>query len=245
VSFVQQSVAGGRENRTPDVLWFAAHENVGKSESISRSLPAEARGRRVSDEPGSEGADVIVDDSVDGELDDRTLAAAAKAGDGAAFEVLIKRHGPALYRYARRMTRDADAVNDIVQETFVAAWRQIANFRAESSIRTWLFSICARKVIDSHRVKRAMPIDDRLIEPLTPDTGADPFASVSSSAFLEALDLALAELPPRQRAVWMLREVEKLTFPEIGTILKLSPDGARGHHHRARTTLRQRLQQWR
>jgi RNA polymerase sigma-70 factor, ECF subfamily len=179
------------------------------------------------------------------DLDDRALAAAARAGDGAAFEVLIKRHGPALYRYARRMTRDADAVNDIVQETFVAAWRQIANFRAESSIRTWLFSICARKVVDSHRVKRAMPIDDRLIEPLTSDTEADPFASVSSSAFLEALEAALAELPPRQRAVWMLREVEKLTFPEIGTILTLSPDGARGHHHRARTTLRQRLQQWR
>ena len=168
-----------------------------------------------------------------------------RAGDADAFEVLIRRHGPALYRYARRMTRDADAVNDIVQETFVAAWRQVANFRAESSVRTWLFAICARKVVDSHRVKRAVPIDDRLIEPVDTDRSSDPFASASNSAFLEALEVALAELPPRQRAVWMLREVERLTFPEIGTILKLSPDGARGHHHRARTTLQQRLRQWR
>jgi len=79
--------------------------------------------------------------------DDRALTAAARAGDIAAFEELVRLHGPALYRYARRMTRDADAVADIVQETFIAACRQIGNFRADSSVRTWLFGICARKVV--------------------------------------------------------------------------------------------------
>ena len=184
-------------------------------------------------------------DPSDDAFDDRVLAAAAKAGDEGAFEELVRRHGAALYRYARRMTGDSDAVNDIVQETFVAAWRQMANFRAESSVRTWLFAICARKVVDSHRVKKAIPIDDRLIEPASADRGSDPFAAASNSAFIEAMELALGELPPRQRAVWLLREVEQLTFPQIGTILDLSPDGARGHHHRARATLQQRLVQWR
>lgn len=178
-------------------------------------------------------------------VDDRVLASAARAGDQQAFESLVRRHGAALYRYARRMTGDTEAVNDIVQETFVAAWRQIANFRAESSVRTWLFAICARKVADSHRVKKAIPIDDRLIDPVSPDRGSDPFAVASNIAFLEAMEMALGELPPRQRAVWLLREVEQLTFPQIATILNLSPDGARGHHHRARTTLQQRLVQWR
>lgn len=184
-------------------------------------------------------------ENMDSGFDDRVLAAAARAGDEVAFESLVRRHGPALYRYARRMTRDTDTVNDIVQETFVAAWRQIANFRAESSVRTWLFAICARKVVDSHRVKKAIPIDDRLIEPVDTDRGSDPFAAASNSAFLDAMELALGELPPRQRSVWLLREVERLTFPQIATILNLSPDGARGHHHRARTTLQQRLVQWR
>jgi RNA polymerase sigma-70 factor (ECF subfamily) len=178
-------------------------------------------------------------------VDDRVLASAARAGDQQAFESLVRRHGAALYRYARRMTGDSETVNDIVQETFVAAWRQIANFRGESSVRTWLFAICARKVADSHRVKKAIPIDDRLIEPVSADRGSDPFAAASNSAFLEAMELALGELPPRQRSVWLLREVEQLTFPQIATILNLSPDGARGHHHRARTTLQQRLVQWR
>jgi len=179
------------------------------------------------------------------ELDDAALAAAAKAGDAAAFEEVVRRHGPAVHRYARRMTRDATAVHDIVQETFVAAWRQIGTFRGESGLRTWLFTICARKVVDSHRVKRATPIDDRLIEPVRADARASPFAVASNNAFMEAMELALAELPPRQRAVWMLREVEELTFPQIGTILNLNADAARGQHHRARVTLQQRLQQWR
>lgn len=177
--------------------------------------------------------------------EDGVLAAAARAGDETAFECLVRRHGPALYRYARRMTADDDAVNDIVQETFVSAWRQIGTFRGDSAVRTWLFAICARKVVDSHRLKRAIPIDDRLIEPPAAAPDDDPFASASNSAFLEAMEMALAELPPRQRAVWMLREVEGMTFPQIATVLSLSPDGARGHHHRARATLRQRLVQWR
>lgn len=178
-------------------------------------------------------------------VDDRGLAAAARAGDVTAFEELVRRHGPGLHRYARRMTQDADAVKDIVQETFVAAWRQIGNFRGESSVRTWLFTICARKVVDSHRVKRAIPIDDRLIEPVSREESSNPFTAASNSAFLDAVETALTELPPRQRAAWTLRELEQLTFPEIGTILDISADGARGHHHRARTTLQQRLQQWR
>ncbi len=179
------------------------------------------------------------------QADDGLLAAAAAAGDRSAFETLIRTHGPPLYRYVRRMTRDHDAVEDIVQETFVAAWRQIGTFRQESSIRTWLFAICARKVVDSQRIKRALPIDDRLIEPADTAAASDPFAVASNAEFLDALETALAELPARQRAVWILREIEELTFPQIATILNLSPDGARGHHHRARTTLQQRLQRWR
>lgn len=179
------------------------------------------------------------------QVSDRVLAAAAAMGDRDAFEVLIRRHGPALYRYARRMVGDDDAVDDITQSTFINAWRQIGGFRGDASLRTWLFSICARKVIDSRRVKRAEPIDDRLIEPVDTSPARDPFVFVSNTEFLAALEVALAELPVRQRAAWILREVEALTFPQIGVILNLSPDAVRGHHHRARATLRQRMQRWR
>src|SRR6185312_5596580 len=135
---------------------------------------------------------------------------------------------------------------DVMQETFIAAWRQLGSgsFRHASSLRTWLFAICSHKIIDSRRIKRAQPIDDRLIEATPNDQHVDPFAAASNSAFLAALEEALTELPFRQRAAWVMREIELLTFVQIGQALQLSPDAARGHHHRATATLRARLRRW-
>jgi RNA polymerase sigma-70 factor (ECF subfamily) len=180
------------------------------------------------------------------EAGDLSLATAAALGDRAAFEVVVHRYGPMLYRYGRRMLADQNDVADVVQETFTAAWRQLATFRGGSSLQTWLFAICNRKIIDSYRVKRAQPIDDMALQVLvSDDRSADPFTAASTAEFLAALDLALGELPPRQRASWILREVEEMTFPQIGDILGLSPDTARGHHFRATRTLRERLRRWR
>lgn len=176
---------------------------------------------------------------------DRVLRDAAALGDRFAFETLVHRHGPPLHRYARRMLADEGDVAEVVQDTFVAAWKQLDTFRGEASVRTWLFSICSRKIVDSYRVKHAQPIDDKLLEPLLLSSRADPFEYASNTEFVAALEAALAELPPRQRASWILREVETLTFPEIGRILGLSPDAVRGHQHRARSTLSQRMWRWR
>ncbi|MGU3500830.1 RNA polymerase sigma factor [Mycobacterium sp. C31M] len=176
---------------------------------------------------------------------DQSLCVAAAIGDREAFDTIVNRHGPALYRYARRMLAvDADAA-DAVQETFVAAWRQLPNYRAESKLRTWLFAICYRKIVDSYRVKRAQPVEDWVLEPMASETAEDdPFAAASNAEFLAALETALAELPARQRATWMMREIEQMAFTEIGEVLSLSADAARGHHHRATMNLRILLRRW-
>jgi len=174
------------------------------------------------------------------------LASAAALGDREAFEIVVHRYGPMLFRYARRMLANHHDVADVVQETFVAAWRQLGTFRGGSSLQTWLFSICARKIVDTYRIKRAEPIDDIILDTLPAPSGAsDPFTAASTTEFLAALEEALAELPPRQRASWVLREIEEMTYPQIGDILRLSPDTARGHHFRATRTLRERLKRWR
>ncbi len=176
---------------------------------------------------------------------DDVLRTAAILGDREAFEVIVYRYGPQLYRYARRMLSTESDVADVVQETFVAAWRHLGSFRGASSVKTWLFAICSRKIVDTRRVKRAQPIDDQLLQALPNATGlTDPFTAASNAAFLDALDEALAELPARQRATWVMREVELMTFPEIAQVLQLSPDAVRGHHYRATATLRIRLRRW-
>lgn len=177
---------------------------------------------------------------------DAFLLSAVALGDREAFEVVVRRYGPPLFRYARRMLANHDDVADVVQDTFVAAWRQLKSFRGTSSLQTWLFAICSRKIVDTYRVKHAQPIDDRLLDALPASSkGTDPFVAASNTAFLAALEAALGELPPRQRASWVLREIESMTFPQIGEVLRLSPDAARGHHFRATSTLRNRLARWR
>lgn len=183
--------------------------------------------------------------SLSSKVSDRVLVDAAVAGDRTAFETLVLRHGPVLHRYARRMLRDEGAVHEVVQDTFVSAWRQLSSFRGDSAVRTWLFAICSRKVIDSTRVKHAQPVDDKLLQPLADPRAVDPFEFASNAEFVEALEAALAELPLRQRASWVLREIEGHTFPEIGAALGVSPDAVRGQHRRARAMLSQRLMRWR
>lgn len=179
------------------------------------------------------------------DADDDALCTAAAIGDREAFDAIVTRYGPILYRYTRRLLASEADVADVVQDTFVAAWRQIGGFRGSSTLRTWLFAICNRKIADTHRVKRARPVEDWVLEPLAgPDTAADPFTAASNAAFLDALEYALGELPVRQRAVWMMREIESMTFPEIGEVLGLSPDAVRGHHLRATKTLRVLLGRW-
>lgn len=179
------------------------------------------------------------------DADDDTLCTAAMIGDREAFDAIVNRYGPILYRYSRRLLASEADIADVVQDTFVAAWRQIGGFRRTSTLRTWLFAICYRKIADTHRLKHARPVEDWVLEPLaSSDTAADPFTAASNTEFLAALESALAELPIRQRAVWMMREIELLTFPEIGEVLSLSPDAARGHHLRATKTLRVLLTRW-
>jgi RNA polymerase sigma-70 factor (ECF subfamily) len=161
------------------------------------------------------------------------------------FAGFVERYGLELRRYCRPLAPDDDAAEDIVQETFIAAWNQLSSFRGDASIRTWLFAICTRKVLDLHRRRRPDVVDDEILHTIPDQRRHEPATVVSSNAFLNALDGALRQLPLRQRASWVMREVESMTFPEIGKVLGLSPDAARGQHRRAAATLAVLLEEWR
>lgn len=161
------------------------------------------------------------------------------------FVAFVDRYGPELRRYCRSLTSDEDATEDVVQETFIAAWHQLGSFRGDASIGTWLFAICTRKIFDFHRRRRPDVLDDAILHAVPAHPAEEPEAVAARGAFLTALDGALRELPLRQRASWVMREVESMTFPEIGEALDLSADAARGQHRRATTSLALLLQEWR
>ncbi len=177
-------------------------------------------------------------------LSDRALASAAAIGDRAAFEEIVRRFGPDMLRYSCYLLPDRGAAEEIVQDALVAAWTGLGRYRAESTLRTWLFSIVTNKVTD-HRRRRSIPAAEAWVfdRPST-DPRHNPHTAISNSDFLIALDTALGELPYRQRACWLLREVEGLKLTEIGTVMSLSPNAVRGHLARARTTLGRTLQDW-
>ncbi len=177
--------------------------------------------------------------------DDADLAAAAADGDEDAFAVLAHRHGPAVFRYVVRTLGDRVEAEDVVQDTFVAAWQGLDRFDGRSAVRTWLFSIASHKTADRFRRRRPVPYDDdALPEPAAP--AADrPAVRAEGSAFLADLEIALASLPWRQRACWLLVEVEGLSQPEVARVLSTTPDTVRGQLFRARRALEERMAPWR
>lgn len=182
---------------------------------------------------------------------DNALARRAGLGDRDAFDQLFRRHVEATHRFALRMLDSERALADeAVQEAWVKAWRRLPDFEGRSAFTTWMFSIVSRQVLDLRRRRRPLAVDDEILEPLVQrraPAGADgdPYAAAVAGQLWETLLLALGELPWRQRAAWLLREMEGMAYGEIATVLDTTETVVRGQLHRARKTLATRMEQWR
>ncbi len=180
------------------------------------------------------------------EATDEALVRAARLGDEEAFAELTERYGPAMYRYARRLVggSDHDAA-EVVQEALISAWRGLAGFEQRSTLRTWLFRLVHRRAADLNRARRPTPIDDALVSRMVRPAEDNALRHVLEEELLEALQLALMELPWHQRAAWLLREVEQMSYAEIAEALSLAEGSVRGHLYRGRKTLAERMARWR
>jgi len=178
-------------------------------------------------------------------IDDMDLIERASLGDRDAFDQLVTLFGPRLHGYARRMLADEWNAQEVVQDSLLAAWLGLNSFRRDSSVRTWLFAICSRKIVDSYRLRLPIPVGDDSLNRNGHSTVGLPFPEVSSTVFVEAVEQCLATLPPRQRAAWMLREGERMPFTEVGKVLGLAPGAARGAYASAREQLRKSMEAWR
>ena len=179
---------------------------------------------------------------------DAELAARVASGDGAAFELLMRRHNRRLYRIARSVLRDDADAEDALQESYLAAYRAIGAFRGESSLATWLSRLVLNQCFArQRREKRRDNIVSIVPEPEGDDIAqADfetPDRSLVRSQLRALLQRRLDELPEAFRTVFVLRCVEELSVEETAELLAIPEATVRSRHFRARGLLRESLAQ--
>jgi RNA polymerase sigma-70 factor (ECF subfamily) len=173
--------------------------------------------------------------------DATAVLARARQGDGDAFRVLVERHSRRAFQLAFRMTGNEQDAEDVVQESFLRAYRQLGRFEARANFATWLHRIVVNCAVDVMRTRHAK--QGRVSDPL--DEGA-PLASdlpnpqrLAESGEVKArVDAALAALSPLERAAFALRHHEGRSIEEIGRTLGLGVSASKHAVFRAVKKLR-------
>jgi RNA polymerase sigma-70 factor (ECF subfamily) len=169
----------------------------------------------------------------------------ARQGDGDAFRELVERHSRDAFRLAYRITGNEHDAEDVVQESFLRAYRQLGRFESRANFGTWLYHIVANCSIDTIRARRARGTEGRgvaLEEAAEPAaTQPDPERLAGSAQIQARVTAALAELSPMERAAFTLRHYEGRSIAEIERILGLKTSAAKHGVFRAVKKLRAAL----
>jgi RNA polymerase sigma-70 factor (ECF subfamily) len=173
--------------------------------------------------------------------DAAAVLARARQGDGDAFRELVERHSHRAFQLAFRMTGNEQDAEDVVQESFLRAYRQLGRFEARANFGTWLHRIVANCAVDLLRTRQAKqrrlsdPIDDA--EPL-PSGTPGPGRLAESSEVRARVESAIAGLSPLERAAFALRHHEGRSIDEIGRTLGLGTSASKHAVFRAVKKLR-------
>jgi len=177
----------------------------------------------------------------DAATNDLALVVAAQAGDADAFGVLVTRHTPALLRLVARALGDADDAEDVVQETFLQAYRALHTFRGEASLGTWLGRIalhrCQERWAKEHRRDRIA--EARRVDLLweNADYTVDPVAVAEAAERRGVLEGALARLPAPLRLAVLLHDAEGLPIGEVAALTAAPLGTAKSRVRRGRAML--------
>jgi RNA polymerase sigma-70 factor (ECF subfamily) len=172
------------------------------------------------------------------------LVVAARDGDRSAFDELVRRTYVDTYTLAMRLTAHEEDARDVVQETYLRAWKGLKGFRGDAQFTTWLYRITANTAytaVKRRRRHRGDSLDAMLEEPVETRIDAQPEASAEQSALLARLSGALDQLPPKLRVLVVLKDVYGLSHEAIAEELGISVAAAKVRLHRGRKRLRDLL----
>lgn len=180
--------------------------------------------------------------------DEQHLIERAQDGDDVAFDELVARHLPSVYRFAARFTGRPELAEDAAQEAFVKAWKKIRTFDASRPFAPWLLQIARNAATDLLRKeKHAIPF--AVVEPEDGPGFAETEHDMEPSALelfaqsesADQVRTALSQLSPREQTLMALRYDDELSFEEIGTVLGMPAATVRSIHRRALAKLRDLL----
>jgi RNA polymerase sigma-70 factor (ECF subfamily) len=175
---------------------------------------------------------------------------ALKAGDRNEFARLLEAYSGVIYRLSMKMLNDSQDAEDVLQETFIKAYRHINNFDGRSSLSTWLYRIATNEALMMIRKRKNMTVS--IEEPLDADTEIDeplqivdwccmPETEMMSTEARAYMNRAVEQLPTTLRTVFLLRDIEGLSTEETSQVLNISEAAVKTRLSRARMRLRELL----
>jgi RNA polymerase sigma-70 factor, ECF subfamily len=164
-------------------------------------------------------------------------------GDKEAFSVLVEKYKDPVYNVAYRMLGNSTEAEDVAQETFVRAYTQLRTYKDTHRFSTWLLSIASHLAIDQLRRRRflALPLENVPFLEWIADLGAGPEQATMQAETSDEMQRLLQQLPPKYRAVLVLRYWHDLSYEEIAGVLHLTPALVKARLHRARELVARRM----
>jgi RNA polymerase sigma-70 factor (ECF subfamily) len=173
------------------------------------------------------------------------LVTRCRAGDLDAFSQVYDRYERQIFRYAYHILGNRDDADDIKQETFVKAYQAIGSFRSESSLQTWLLRICGNLCRDKIKSwdRRKVTYDSTLRDDVlgSSDEADSPQSILERKEMTEIIFKALRGMPPAQREIIVLHEVEDMSYEEIAAVVGCSRTSIKLRIFRARKNLKERV----
>jgi RNA polymerase sigma-70 factor, ECF subfamily len=174
----------------------------------------------------------------------------ARSGDSDAFRLLVEQHSRAIFRLAFRMTGNEEDAEDVVQETFLRAYKQLDKYEARSSFSTWLYRIASNYALDLIRSRkrhedkreRGSAEDERDILQSIPVDSPGPDRLLYGIQISDRVNAALNELSPQERTAFVLRHFEGQSIQEIGEALGTGTNATKHSIFRAVQKLRKSLE---